>query len=137
MEEGRKVTRAQTPTESIEDTTRHGTEVPDRASSPALPYSSTRQRVRSSIQRAIRETHIRWSECPASCVAKVLRFWRSSDWSVISTHHLRLVVSFWRTVFPRLLRSRFAPIKYHAAFTLDVPRLHVSRTRDISKTFAF
>ncbi|KAK1134129.1 hypothetical protein K0M31_011911 [Melipona bicolor] len=37
---GREVTRAQTPTESIEDSTRHGTEVPDRASSSATLRSS-------------------------------------------------------------------------------------------------
>jgi hypothetical protein len=40
VEEGRKVTRAQTPTESVEDSAQRGAEVPDRASSPALPHSS-------------------------------------------------------------------------------------------------
>lgn len=64
-------------------------------------------------------------------------FRRSSDWPVIPTHRLHPIVSFWRTVFPRLARSRFTPIKYHATFTLDVSRLHVSKTRDVSKTFVF
>ncbi|KAG7202062.1 hypothetical protein KM043_004740 [Ampulex compressa] len=41
VEEGSKVTRAQTPGESIEDSTRHGTGVPDRASSPVSARSST------------------------------------------------------------------------------------------------
>ena len=44
--EGREVTRAQTPTESIEDSTRHGTEVPDRASSSATLCSSSNESFR-------------------------------------------------------------------------------------------
>lgn len=38
--EGRKVTRAQTPTKSIEDSTRHRSGVPDRASSSVTVCSS-------------------------------------------------------------------------------------------------
>lgn len=44
--EGRKVTRAQTPTKSIEDSTRHRSGVPDRASSSVTVCSSW-QRIRS------------------------------------------------------------------------------------------
>lgn len=116
--EGRKVTRAQTPTKSIEDSTRHRSGVPDRASSSVTVCSSW-QRTSVFIQGATSHVHLLCppktkskSNAQSSANAATVRCERPVNRPSRTTFRVRELPADQRgTAFPRSRNPiRFSPV---------------------------